>query len=222
MNRLQNATCGVQEKRVVCNYITIYRTHILFIEHIHHNVHTNVHPIHNHSQCTLHTHKHSHTILYYTRSPATSRPLNGHSAITIPIIRRWRSPSHTTCFLHCSVIHIMSLVCFPGLFLVLPLRCITWLQVALAQCLLDGPVQSARGHLVRCKLLSLVLSASCCEGCCLILKAPSRFLRCSCKLHATLSAAAGSRGTPWSIVSRRRQLGIGLDATSSYYPILPS
>ena len=101
MNRLQNATCRVQKKRVVCNYITIYRTHILFIEHIHHNVHTNVHPTHNHSQCTLHTHKHSHTILYYTRSPATSRPLNGHSAITIPIIRRWRSPSHTTCFLHC-------------------------------------------------------------------------------------------------------------------------
>ena len=38
VNRLQNATCGVQKKRVVCNYITIYRTHILFIEHIHHNV----------------------------------------------------------------------------------------------------------------------------------------------------------------------------------------
>ena len=71
VNRLQNATCGVQEKRVVCNYITIYRTHILFIEHIHHNVHTSVHPTHNHSQCTLHTHKHSHTILSYTRSPAT-------------------------------------------------------------------------------------------------------------------------------------------------------
>ena len=39
VNRLQNATCGVQKKRVVCNYITIYRTHILFIEHIHHTVH---------------------------------------------------------------------------------------------------------------------------------------------------------------------------------------
>ena len=50
---------------------TIYRTHILFIKHIHHNVHTSVHPTHNHSQCTLHTHKHSHTILSYTRSPAT-------------------------------------------------------------------------------------------------------------------------------------------------------
>ena len=71
VNRLQNATCGVQKKRVVCNYITIYRTHILFIEHIHQNVHTRVHPTHNHSQCTLHTHKHSHTILSYTRSPAT-------------------------------------------------------------------------------------------------------------------------------------------------------
>ena len=28
VNRLQNAKCWVQKKRVVCNYITIYRTHI--------------------------------------------------------------------------------------------------------------------------------------------------------------------------------------------------
>ena len=66
VNRLQNTTCWVQKKRVVCNYITIYRTHILFIEHIHHNVHTNVHLTHNHSQCTLqYTQTFTHdTILY--------------------------------------------------------------------------------------------------------------------------------------------------------------
>ena len=136
VNRLQNATCGVQKKRVVCNYITIYRTHILFIEHIHHDcthkrssdaqsliMYTQTHTSY------FQTHKHSHKILYYKRSPATSRPLNGHSAIIIPIIRRWRSPRHTNKVSYIVQLSILcvSSICFLGCLIVLLPGCTTWL-----------------------------------------------------------------------------------------------
>ena len=65
VNRLQNVTCGVQKKRVVCNYITIYRTHILFIEHIHHTVHKRSSNTQSLTMYTPHTQTFTHdTILY--------------------------------------------------------------------------------------------------------------------------------------------------------------
>ena len=76
MNRLQNATCGVQKERVVCNYLTIYRTQILFIGHIRHTVHKrsfNTQPL---TMLTPHTQTFTHDTTLYEIASNKNHYLN--------------------------------------------------------------------------------------------------------------------------------------------------
>ena len=138
------------------------------------------------------------------RSPATSRPLNGHFAITLfPFIMMAISTGIISKSLTFNI-NIVHIIHHPGFFLGPPPGHTAWQWGARARSPVDGLEPSAQGRLFLYMPLSHVLLACCYGGVVCRLLALSCSLGHSFGVDAISSVASGSEGTPESIVSKIR------------------
>ena len=83
-----------------------------------------------------------------TRSPVTSRPLNGHFAIILFPLTHWRSRlAFFQSLLHLLIVILSTFIHHPGRFLGPPPGYTAWLWGAQARCPVGGPELSAQGRL---------------------------------------------------------------------------
>ena len=149
------------------------------------------------------------------RSPATSRPLNGHFTITLFPLTRWRSRLALFSSLLHLILTLSTFIHHPGVFLGPPPGRTAWRWGARARSPVDGLEPSAQGRLLLYMSLSHVLLASCYGGVVCQLSALNRSPGHSSGVDAISSVASGSEGTPESTVSKTRLPDIALDAISS-------
>ena len=155
--RPTNTTTTTHQRHHLDIQDTIYNVHTdahstpnTYFQHTMHTIYAQLsnHGIASHTQYTLYNVHAQQSNLGNTRSPVTSRPLNGHFAIILFPLTHWRSRlaffSKSLTFVNINIVHIIH---HPGRFLGPPPGYTAWRWGTRAQCPVGRLELSAQGRL---------------------------------------------------------------------------